>query len=223
MARYMIHTCPSRLWFVEKYLVPSMLEQGILESDIIVYNDIKGLGNLKACIDSFKSVAEEKGGIWHLQDDVIISKRFKELTEKHDSGIVYGFSGYYDLRNGAWLEPGYATPMTMWSSFQCVRIPNNIVKEYTEWFEKYMLTNPVYQKTIKNNKNDDWLFMKWLQSCKATMKILNLAPNIVEHVDQLIGGSVINPGRPDPEYTARYWEEPETVKELEEWLKTIYN
>ena len=218
MAKYMIHACPQRMWFVEDYLVPSMIEQGILESDIIVYNDIEGLGNLLACIDSFKSIADEKGGTWHLQDDVIISKRFKELTELNDVGIVYGFSGYYDLRDDKWLEPGYTTPMHMWSSFQCVRIPNTIVKEYVEWFEKYMLTNPVYTQMLKRNKGDDWLFMKWLQSNKATTRILNLAPNIVEHIDQLIGGSVINTGRPKPDYTARFWEEPETTEKFKRYL-----
>ena len=32
--KYMIHTCEARLWYVEEYLIPSMLKQGIKEDDI---------------------------------------------------------------------------------------------------------------------------------------------------------------------------------------------
>ena len=57
MAKYLIHACPKRMWYVQEYLVPSLLKQGIYESDISVYNDIDGLGNLKACM----RVTEEPG------------------------------------------------------------------------------------------------------------------------------------------------------------------
>ena len=62
-------------------------------------------------------------------------------------------------------------------------------------------------------------YIKWY--CKTVLKntdILNLAPNIVDHVDRLIGGSVINGLREEPVYRARYWEEEELFEELKAQL-----
>ena len=219
MAKYMIHACPKRMWYVEDYLVPSMLAQGIVEDDIIVFNDTKGRGNLYACLDSFASVPDNDGGVWHIQDDILISSDFKEKTEQYDYGIVYGFSGYYDKSpDGKWLPPGVVKPALMWSSFQCVRIPNKVARDFVKWFYQYMEHNYVYKSYVETGKCDDWFFKTYLKSDHKGDDVLNLAPNIAEHIDRLIGGSVINGLREEPEYRARYWEEPELYEELKRKL-----
>ena len=45
--KYMIHCCPKRMWYVEEYLIPSMLRQGIDRDSIIIWNDNKG-GEIKS-------------------------------------------------------------------------------------------------------------------------------------------------------------------------------
>ena len=77
MARYLIHACPRRMWYVEEYLIPSMLKQGIAKGDIRVYNDKEGEGNLRACMKAFALCEGIPGGTWHLQDDVCICRNFK--------------------------------------------------------------------------------------------------------------------------------------------------
>ena len=69
MSKYMIHTCPKRKWYVDEFLVPSMIEQGIDSQDITVYNDENEDGHLMAFMNSWKQLKE--GGTWHLQDDII--------------------------------------------------------------------------------------------------------------------------------------------------------
>ena len=220
MANYSIHACPKRMWYVDEYLVPSMLAQGINENDIFIYNDTEGVGNLQACLNAFESTPQDYEGTWHLQDDVLISSNFKEQTEKHNRGIVYGFTGYYDYVSGTnknekiWFPAGIVKPAQMWSSFQCVRIPNKIAHDFVDWFENYMRNNRVYAEYVKTGKCDDWFFKQYCKSELKHVDILNLAPNIVEHVDRLIGGSVINELREEPEYRARFWEEPELYEEL---------
>ena len=39
MARYLIHCYKDRRWYVDKYLIPSMLKQDIDKSDIEVFED----------------------------------------------------------------------------------------------------------------------------------------------------------------------------------------
>lgn len=224
MTKYMIHCCPDRLWFVEGYLIPKMVDQGINADQIIVFNDTGGLGNLKACIKSFAQIEKNPGGTWHLQDDVVISKRFKELTEEHDKPdrITYGFSGYYDRRYGKWLPPGLVVPEKMWSSFQCEYIPNKIAGDWAYWMENYIIGNPVYRDYWKDGKNDDYWFKKYVQDrYRNQLIVMNLDPNIVDHVDYLIGGSLINPRREKPVYRARYWYEEDVIDDLKLWLKNL--
>lgn len=83
--KYMIHACPKRMWYVSDYLIPSMLAQGIDKGNIIVWNDIDGVGNLASCLASFASCQEE-GETWHLQDDVVICHDFAERTASAPKG-----------------------------------------------------------------------------------------------------------------------------------------
>ena len=98
MFRYMIHTCNNRYWYVHDYLIPSMLKQGIPKEDIVVYLDKYNEGNLTSCMHSFHSLPS-RDNVWHLQDDVVISRDFKskiEQCESLDSFLICGFCSNVD-------------------------------------------------------------------------------------------------------------------------------
>lgn len=211
MANYMIHAMPRRMWYVEEFLIPSLLKQGIDGSSIRVYNDIEGEGNLKSCMKSFAQ-CEGDGGTWHLQDDVCICKDFKIRTEKYDQGIVCGFSS--ELYDGPG-KIGEVSLKEMWFSFPCIRIPNEYARNCSEWVNKYLIGNPVYAHLWKDGANDDVMFRMYLKEYHKTDKALNLAPNLVDHVDYLLGGGTGKIKR-DKSCRAQYWVDPEIVKELED-------
>lgn len=212
MVRYMIHTFPNRLWYVENYLIPSMLKQGIEKSQIVVYNDSKGEGNLRACMHSFASVDPYDDGTWHLQDDVCICRNFKILTEALDFGVVCGFSS--NMYDGTG-KIGPVKREEMWFSFPCIRIPNDYALECSEWVLKYIIGNPVYRKYWENGQNDDWAFRAYMRSFHKDDLVLNLAPNLVDHVDYLLGGTSQKNNR-KKWCRAQYWTDIDLVKELEE-------
>lgn len=215
MAKYLIHECKSRLWYVNEYLVPSMLKQGIKKEDIGFCCDTKDRGNLANCMEAFKQVPDDDSGTWHLQDDVIISKDFKEQTEKHDEGIVCGFASMYDSEKNL---PGLVNVRDMWFSFPCIRIPNKIARSCAEWIEKYMIGNLVYKDWWEKGVNDDMLFRQYIWQYHGEDEALNLAPNIVNHIDYLIGGSV-NGRDTGKRILSKYWNDNKLIKELEKKLK----
>ena len=208
----MIHTYPRRLWYVYNYLLPSMLRQGIKGEDIRIYNDSALEGNLRACMNAFGSVGNDDGGTWHLQDDVIISHDFKERTEALDEGIVCGFSSLKydgDIKENI----GEVSRAQMWFSFPCIRIPNKMARECSEWVTKYIIGNPVYFDYWKNGVNDDWAFKLYVKEFHADCKVLNLAPNLVDHIDYLIGGGSGKKPRMHP-VRSQYWQDDYLVEEL---------
>ena len=215
MSKYMIHACKNRLWYVRQYLVPSLIEQGVKNDDIAVYVDDKSEGCLVSYINSFKQLTGK--GTWHLQDDVVVSTRFKELTEKHDRGVVCGYCNCYDKD----ISYGYVSTEKMWYSFPCIRIPDNMAIDFAEWLQ----TDKVQQtfgSYIKYNKHIDVLFQLYVNETYSTMSVLNLSPNIINHIDYLIGGSVINGNRNEgpKELMAVYWEDSrDTIDRLERSLK----
>ena len=207
--QYLIHTCKSRLWYVKQYLVPSMREQGI--KNILIYTDT-GDGQLQAFIKSFEKT---KGlDTWHLQDDVIISSRFKELTEKHE-GLVCGFCNSYSK-----AQPGKSNVFDMWYSMPCIRIPGILFEHFVEWIQEDA-TQSKYHHYIVENKHDDVLFQQFLLDNYPRLVVLNLAPNLVNHIDHLLGGSLINQNRNrSTEYImSRYWDEPRLLVDIENSLK----
>lgn len=214
MTQYMIHTMPKRLWYVEEYLIPSMVAQGISRDKISVYNDTKKEGNLRACMNAFKSVGCSEEGTWHLQDDVIISHDFKEQTETHDKGIVCGFKSMYDKGN----PEGEVEREKMWFSFLCIRIPNKIAIECADWVLRYMIGNPVYRYWWENGKNDDMFFRWYLKDHYPDISGFNLSPNIVDHIDYLIGGTV-NSSKRIVQIRSELWEDEYLVKELERQME----
>lgn len=212
MAKYLIHTYPKRLWYVNEYLIPSMLKQGIKEEDISIYNDEKGEGNLRACMNAFASVPDDDKGTWHLQDDVLICKDFKERTEWYDHGLVCGFSSnLYD--GGAADKKGAVHRENMWFSFPCIRIPNKWARDCAYWVTHYIIGNPVYERFWISGKNDDWAFRTWLRETVPDCVALNIMPNLVNHVDYLLGGG--SGGKREKPVTAQYWTDNDLVEELE--------
>lgn len=211
MAKYLIHTYPKRLWYVNEYLIPSMLAQGIAKEDIRVYNDKAREGNLRACMNAFMS-CEGDGGTWHLQDDVVICRDFKERTEQYDHGLVCGFSSLkYD--GDSEQKKGAVFRQNMWFSFPCIRIPNPWARECGEWVTKYIIGNFVYKRYWEKGINDDWAFRTYLKEFHKDCIALNIMPCLVDHIDYLIGGG--SGGQRKEQVRAQYWEDEEIVKELE--------
>ena len=207
MSKYLIHAVPKRMWYVNDFLIPSLVNQGIPLYDISVYCDDKNEGNLKAFVNSLKTITEDT---WHLQDDVIISSRFGNIAQNIKEGVVCGFCSSYSEN-----EPsGTVKPRNMWYSFPCIRIPKEVSDQFLEWLENEAPKNSTYKNWITANRFDDSLFMEFMKTQRYSDKVLNLNPNIVDHVDYLIGGSIVNKIRDSEKSKSLYFIEPELVEDL---------
>lgn len=211
--KIMIHTCYKRRWYVNDFLIPQLLAQGIARESIFVWLDWSAAGNLISCADSFRACGLVSGGTWHLQDDVVAARRFAELAEANDDGVVCGFANE-DFGPFA-ADTGRQPAKNMWNSFQCIRIPNELAYEFAGWFYTDAQHRPgEYQRYIIEKKYDDTFWRDFMLERHADMTVTNLAPNIVDHVDYILGGSVINVGRNKEQYRAAYWEDEDLVDEL---------
>ena len=192
MAKYMIHACDKRIWYVQNFLVPSMKAQGIAIKDIDIYVDEEHKGNLWSCIDSFDKLPET-GGTWHLQDDVCICRDFKQRTIEHDTGIVTGLCNSYSNEH----LKGFVRFEHMWYSFPCIRIPNEIAHNFVKWFKETAQYKVRYAKWVQEGKYDDSFFLEFLTHVEQPqwLTVYNLAPNLIQHIDYLIGGSTVNTQR----------------------------
>lgn len=219
--RYVIHSTPKRLWYVEDFLIPSMVEQGIFLNEIMVYCDRKGFGNLFSCMDAFRYCGEHpvEGGTWHLQDDVIISHDFARKTREYNDGVVCG--NVIKDWGPNWLATGKQPAIELWYSFQCIRIPDELAGECAKWFyeDASKRTSAKYRNRVLRNKHDDDFFQFFLLEKHPDMFITNLKPNIVDHIDYMIGGSLVNDERKRKINRVAYWEDEDLIKELEEDLK----
>ena len=101
----------------------------------------------------------------------------------------------------------------------CIRIPGEIFSHFREWMNSRE-TQTKFRHYIMENKHDDVLFQQFLVEQYPKIVGLNLAPNLVNHIDHLLGGSLINQNRGrDTEYImSRYWDEPELLEEIENSL-----
>ena len=204
--RFLIHACPQRMWYVKEYLIPSMQEQGI--KDISVDCDTEHRGNLESFMQSFLHL-EDDGGMWHLNDDILICRKFAEMTEKYDDGIVCGFACWPTTPSGI------GKAKDLWWSFPCIRIPNEIARECAEWF--YSIGRIKYPDHASTGMEDDWFFKAFMEECHPDMEILKLEPSLVDHVDYLIGGSILQ-GWQLP-HRAKFFDDKDLVRELELQLK----
>ena len=221
MSKYLIHACPKRRWYVDNYLVPSMLDQDIRAEDIMIYEDKATQGNLTAFLDSCRKLLDmvgTEGGTWHLQDDVLICSDFKKRTEALDTqGVVCGFTSDYD---NFYPKQGLQPMKNLWWTFPCVRIPNKDLNEFLEWVDVWVWRDHQYDFCTKNNKGDDAIWKAWVTSYRADEQMYGCVPTLVEHVDYLIGGSEANPQRKkDVNTRSKDWQEEHLVKALERRLK----
>lgn len=220
--KYMIHACKDREWYVLEYLVPSMLEQGIADEDILIWLDSEGAGNLKSFVNSCKWIRDNCSpdeSIWHLQDDVVISGRFAEETQKHYPGFAVGFCN--DEFDGERTNAiGKTAAVYMWFSFQCILIPNRIAGEFATWFEETCVPKGMFTEFVSTGKCDDSLFREYTLIFETDMPSANIYPNIVDHIDYLIGGSVINQQR-EGDRRISYWRDDALDKAVEELERVL--
>lgn len=209
--RVMIHACPQRMWYVEEHLVPSLAAQGIQGEDLLIWNDTEGHGNQLSWFESCRFLAAVPGGTWHLQDDVLISSDFRQRCEASDEGIVAGF-GCESFGPNIRMT-GIRPAVWLFHSFQCLRLPNRLAGEHAKWYFEDARHRRELREWVLSGKKDDSFFHLWLEEEHPAMEVLNACPCLVEHVDWLIGGSVLNParGRPSRAYA---WEEEDRVREL---------
>lgn len=215
--QYMIHAAPPRMWYVDGYLVPSMVEQGIPREDIEVWNDTDGRGNLFACLDSFAECGKRDGGTWHLQDDVLICRDFaKRTAELVGNEVINGFA----CRNFEnMMHKGRVPAAFMWYSFPCTYIPNPIAEDFVEWFYREARHRDCYREAISKKKSDDWFFKDYMREVNGHVHVINLVPALVDHVDYLIGGTLVNPQRTFKVNRAANFPDPDLVDALAAEMK----
>lgn len=222
--KYMIHTHIKRLWYVEDFLIPSMVKQGINEDNIIVILDDTNKGNLQSFLFSLKHILKNpllknEKGIWHLQDDVLISSDFKKKSEyygKKDT-IINGFVS--NTYNSLKLKNTGKQPLkNCWLSFPCIYIPNKYIEGFLSWLNVVKKEDRNdYKKRYESNRHDDFFMFMYLEETQGNINVYNLKPNIVDHIDYLIGNSINKPRK--EHVTAYYFEEKELVKKLEKEVK----
>ena len=220
--KYLIHTCPKRGWYVSDHLIPLLTEQGIAKNDIKVWNDKNKVGNLESFVASCEWIGKSydlKESTWHLQDDIVVSKRFVKEAEKPYSGFKNGFCNeIFDGERTNYI--GNTTVNGMWFSFQCILIPNMVAADFAKWFKDECIPKGLYPEYVSTGKCDDSLFREWAMG-HIDLPALNVCPNMVDHIDYLIGGTVINKQRIGEKRTA-YWRDKDlddAVQELKERLK----
>lgn len=217
--RYMIHACPKRMWYVEEFLLPEMISQGIEKESIIVWNDTEGWGNLKSFVKSMEYCRDnlpKNESVWHIQDDVILSPNFHAYTERHDE-LSYGFC------NKAWDAdtynyPGVTTARHSWHSFQCVCIPNRLASDFTAWFA--WNTRPGCFRLLpwtKDGVHDDVNFRLFLSEEHPDALCVNVRPNLVDHIDFLIGGTTLY--KAEHYHRSMYWEHDNLIDDLQKKIK----
>jgi len=205
------------MWYVEEFLLPSLEEQGA--ENVSVWLDDRGMGCLSSCMEAFASCSGD-GGTWHLQDDVLLCRDFAERCRDLDArGVVYGFC-CRQFGDNPKIRGEVYMPDT-WHSFQCVRIPDAWARGCADWyFSGAWHESPSDELELLEAKNsgDDTFFREFLLCRHGRGTAYNAAPSLVEHVDLLLGGSVVNVWRG---FWARsdLWEDEELVAELRRAIK----
>ena len=217
--KVLIHACPQRMWYVEGFLMPMLRDQGAEKVDVFV--DKVGLGNLEACMQAF-SHCEGHGGTWHIQDDVLPCRDFVQRCREYESdGVVYGFCNE-QFRDDP-EKTGRVQAPDAWHSFQCVRIPDDYARECAGWF----YTNGWHKSTLTElailngmRKGDDTFFREFMLMCHGRESVTNAKPNLVEHVDWIVGGSILSPWRGFLT-RAYYWDDESLVDDLKQQIKRL--
>lgn len=209
--KIIIHACPSRLWYVKEFLIPSLQQQGL--ENIIVKNDTYRIGNLLSFVLSCK----DAGNAWHLQDDVVICKDFyKRIKEIGQDLIACGFvSTGFELED---IKAGIQPLKYIWYSFPCIFIPGNIAQEFFKWFYFEAREDKKYKELINSRKADDELFRLFLLAKHPDIEVNNIKPALVDHIDYLLGGSQVNPLRSESS-RATYFTDKQIVDDLKKSIE----
>lgn len=218
---YMVHSCKDREWYINGFLIPSLLSQGIKDDEITIWMDLERKGNLASCMESFEECGKHKGATWHLQDDVVISHDFYERTKLQDPDRVV--CGFCSEAFGPRIDKiGIVKPYEMWWSFPCIQIPNDLAGECADWFYMYASKNDAacYSERVVGGKSDDWFWRRFMIQKYPYYEVINLSPNLVDHIDYLLGGSVVNPKR-TKQTRAALFKDYKLVDKLEEDLKSL--
>lgn len=217
---FLIHTYKSRRWYVDEFLVPSLLRQGIDENSVYIYDD-PGDGNLKACLKSYLYYGQIFPGekIWNLQDDILICRDFaercKRLSEEHD--IVYGYCG--DC--GEDYKYDISTPKgtkELWWSQPCIMMSGKIMNDISDYFWTNVYTNENYILYLSHGICDDIIVNDYVGNLiNSGIDIWQERPSLVEHIDYLIGGSLVNNKRPGITKAIDF-PDPDLVEELKNYI-----
>lgn len=210
----MIHAAPERMYYVDSFLKPRLKEQGFKE--IVVWNDVEKRGCRESYLQSFSELPET-GDTWHLQDDVLPDQRFYKwaISEWAEyPGIICGFScGNYENMN----RFGFAHNCEdMTYSFPCMRIPNEVAKDFLRWFEVARKTDINILEKLPSGKFTDYFFKLFIGNNEKEIPIFVFYPNIVEHVDEYITGSLVNKQRTKLA-KATWFEDAEALADLKAW------
>lgn len=208
----MIHACPDRMWYVNEFLIPELERQGA--KNIIVWLDAVKAGNLVACMEAF-AACEGDGGAWHLQDDVLLCRDFMQrISELRTDKVLCGFVNETGGPNCNLRGEVYAADM--WYSFPCTYIPNKLARECAEWYFtdawKFDALPEAY--TLAScGRGDDYFFREFMEIHHGGETVINLTPCLVEHIDWMLGGSLVSPYRG---YLTRavYWDDEDLVRAL---------
>ena len=123
------------------------------------------------------------------------------------------------IRTGEKLNTGIVKEPDLWHSFQCVRIPDDMARDFVKWVETAKHSSWA-DIQIKRNQGDDFIFREYFQTVHGRETARNIAPNMVDHVDFMIGGSIVNQWRGHPT-RADLWEDEDLVEQLEAQLKSM--
>lgn len=211
----LIHTCNQRIEYVKGFLGPRLRKQGF--KNIQVYWDKDNKGCLQSYIESYQQLPKN-GDTWHLQDDVLPDQRFYTWAcdlESYD-GIICGFGNKWFYNKEMFGEAH--NQHEMFYSFPCTRIPNKLCHEWLKWFEEVKDEHPEITKRLAENKYVDYFFKLFIGSNPREIPILNFEPCIVEHVDEYLGHSMVNPARVMPAKALRF-EDDEALEDLKKWAR----
>ena len=204
----LIHACEQREEYVRGFLIPELIRQGWDKDKIVLWVD-HGRGNLQAYLGSYAALPDT-GDWWHLEDDVLPDGRFFKYAQglSHFPGIVCGFGAglYYGLRDFGYVQD----PSEIFYSFPCIRIPCEVVKSFLRWLEQ---VKDRFKKTISSGAGIDYLFREYIKT--QDVPIFNFKPCLVEHIDDLLGGSLVNPERGQAK--AVIFEDPGALARLQGW------
>ena len=191
------------------------------KDDIIVLNDVSGMGNLRSFLFMCNYVVKNDiGDSWYLQDDILLSSNFvKTCMEMRKDIVVNGFVYADPAGNDNYKYVGLQKPNRYWFSFPCCYIPVKYIQEFLRWFDEILVAGK-YKKMISRNMYDDLFFWKYMQEKHAEHHIYNASPNLVNHIDYMLGGSCL-PYQKCKIRHAYFWNEPEKIEEIQKRINEV--